>query len=271
MTFKKLISSMTAYGSTEEDICMQFIGISDSYINEKVVIAPWWEPSIFKELGQAISFLSKSAFSAIKAWNIQSTQGKFTYIKTGIGAPVLADIILSLGVTACKEIIFIGSAGALEQNINIGDIVIPEYSICGDGVSRYLKSGTLHENDPFGEKAYPDSRLTEKLKYISNNIGLSSNIKIHQGRNFSVDTIFAQFAFLDEIIALDCNVIEMETASAFKAAEITGIPITAIFSVSDNTIQKKSLVSGRTIEEINYSKYVRNTIFPKIIKNVFFS
>lgn len=58
----------------------------------------------------------------------------------------------------------------LDQKINIGDIVIPDYSICGDGVSRYLKGGTLHENDPYGMKAYPDKNLTEKLNIISKEI-----------------------------------------------------------------------------------------------------
>lgn len=75
-----------------------------------------------------------------KVWNIHNGNIKITYIKTGIGAPVLMDSLLSLGVTACKRIIFIGSVGSLDENISIGDIVIPEYSVCGDGASRYILS-----------------------------------------------------------------------------------------------------------------------------------
>ena len=70
-----------------------------------------------------------------------------TYIKTGIGAPVLMDALLTLGVTACQRIIFIGSVGSLDDNIGIGDIVIPEYSVCGDGASRYISHDSLGDGD----------------------------------------------------------------------------------------------------------------------------
>ncbi|WCM71504.1 hypothetical protein LZD60_11720 [Clostridium perfringens] len=32
-----------------------------------------------------------------------------------------------------------GSVGALDEKINIGDIIVPTLSVCGDGVCRYLK------------------------------------------------------------------------------------------------------------------------------------
>jgi hypothetical protein len=62
----------------------------------------------------------------------------------------------------------------------------------------------------------------------------------------------------------------METAAAFRAAEIAGLSLTALFSVSDNIIQNKSLVSGRTEEEKNYRKITRRIIFPKVIGSYFF-
>ena len=269
MTYQRLIDSMAAYGSTEEDICNLFIGVNNTDIQEKVIIAPWWEPELFN-FGVSVEFFSDSESSAIKVWNVNTSQGSFTYIKTGIGAPVLTDIVLALGVTKCQELLFIGSVGSLDPDIHIGDIVIPEYSICGDGTSRYLNGGTLAENDPFGERSYPDAYYTQKLFQISKAICSQNDVRLHKGRNFSVDTIFAQFAYIDEIMELGCNVIEMETASAFKAAGISNIAITALFSVSDNTIQKKSLVSGRTEADMNYRREVRKNIFPLIFNKLFF-
>ena len=67
---------------------------------------------------------------------------------------------------------------------------------------------------------------------------------------------------------MGCNVIEEETAAAFRAA-MMGIPMAALFSVSDNTVAKKSLVSGRTKEEMEYRRYVRRELFPKIIFEFF--
>ena len=68
---------------------------------------------------------------------------------------------------------------------------------------------------------------------------------------------------------MGCNVIEMETAAAFKAAAFAGIPMAALFSVSDNTVANKSLVSGRTSEEMQYRKKVRRELFPRIIIDLF--
>ncbi|MBN1646949.1 MAG: hypothetical protein JW874_02850 [Spirochaetales bacterium] len=88
-------------------------------------------------------------------------------------------------------------------------------------------------------------------------------MKLQIAGNFSIDTVFAQFAFLDEIQALGCNVIEMETAAAFRAAEIAGISLAALFSVSDNILNKKSLVSGRTPAEREYRRMVKKLCFQR--------
>lgn len=270
MDYKRLINGMKRFGSDETDICIHGLGILPSQVQENVVIAPWWEPMTLPGLGKA-EYLSESDYSAVRIWNIVSDNLKITYIKTGMGAPVLMDALLSLGITPCKRILFIGSVGALSSEIGIGDIVIPEFSICGDGASRYIISDSLLDNDVFGKKAFPDSDLTKSVQNSTKKICLQNNVKWHMGKTFSIDTIFAQYAHIDEILEMGCNVIEMETAAAFCAAQIANIPIAAIFSVSDNTISNKSLVSGRTEEEMNYRKYVRREIFPQIILDILHS
>jgi len=80
-----------------------------------------------------------------------------------------------------------------------------------------------------------------------------------------VDTIIAQFAHIDEIIGMGCNCIEMETSALFKSAEICSINAATVFSVSDNTILKKSLLSGMTEKEIDYEKNARRNTLTKIV------
>lgn len=267
MKYVDFINSMKRFGSTERDICIHGIGVEPELIRENVVIAPWWEPPSLPTLGKA-EYLSESEFASTKVWNVQNGDIKITYIKTGIGAPVLMDSLLSLGVTSCKKIIFIGSVGSLDMNISIGDIVLPEYSICGDGASRYILSDKL-EQDVFGSKSYPDTMFFEKAKITTKEICSVNNVNWHIGRTFSLDTVFAQYAHIDSIIGLGCNVIEMETAAAFSAAKLMGIPMVAIFSVSDNTVANKSLVSGRTQSEMDYRHFVRREMFPQIILSMF--
>ena len=181
---------------------------------------------------------------------------------------MLLEGLIPLGVTNCKRIIFIGSVGSLDPNIGIGDIVIPEYAICGDGASRYIASDDL-SRDVFGEKVYPDPRMLDTAITETARICNENNVKWHRGRNFSIDTIAARFAHIDTIISMGCNVIEMETAAAFRAAKLMNIPLMALFSVSDNTMTNKSLVSGRTPEETEYRVFTRRELFPQIITSVF--
>ena len=267
MSYNELVRAIEHYGSTQEDICKMVLGLNRENINESVIVAPWWEPTVFAEISDNAVFLGQSA--NVRAWTIQSANQAITYIKTGIGAPLMTDVVLALGLTQCKRLLFVGSVGALDVDISIGDIVIPEFSICGDGASRYLKAGRLANADTFGEKSFPEQGLFARLKQSVEETCSRMAVKYHMGRTFSIDTIFAQFVHIEEIIEMGCNVIEMETAAAFRAAEIAKIPMAALFSVSDNTLTGKSLVSGRSKKEMNYRKEVRRTVFPRIMEKVF--
>ena len=266
MDYNKLLSGLKRFGSTEQDICVQGLRVLPEQIKENVVIAPWWNPGTLPDLGEAE--LLSPPNQSISVWNIKNHNDEMTFIKTGIGAPVFLDALLTLGVTNCKKIVFVGSVGSLDAGIGIGDIVIPEYSVCGDGASRYISSDDLTQ-DVFGEKVYPDKHLFDKTVRQTSRICEENSVKWHRSRNFSVDTITAQFSHIDTIMDMGCNVIEMETAAAFRAAKLINIPLVALFSVSDNTITNKSLISGRTIEDMEYRQFTRRELFPRIILSIF--
>ena len=263
MKYDTIINGLKRFGSSERDLCVYGIGVPPEQVHENVILAPTWDPSVLPGLGKA-EYLSESGDSMVKVWNLIADSAEITYIRTGIGAPMIMDALLSLGVTRCRRVMFIGAVGSLDEQIGIGDIVIPEYSVCGDGASRYIARDDL-KNDCWMEKTYPDPELLSSLKTITENVCRKNNVKWHPARNFSIDTIVAQFAHIDRILQMQCNVIEMETAAAFRAAKMANIQIAAIFSVSDNTMAKKSLVSGRTDQEIAYRQFVRQKLFPQII------
>ena len=205
----------------------------------------------------------KLSKSSEKVYNFYKDDLCFSYIELkSIGAPGIMDFILSLGVTKCKNLVFLGSAGSLDENIRIGDIVVPEYSICGDGASRYLNRNL---EDEFLKKKYPSKDFTNKLIDILK----KENIKYHNVPNFSVDTVFAQFYHIDKIIELGSKTIEMETANLFKCNELLNINVTALFCISDNAVLNKSLYSGRTEEENEYRHKIRDEVIPKIIVELF--
>jgi purine-nucleoside phosphorylase len=264
MDYNDLILGMKRFGACDEDVCINSLGIASNMIQEDVIITPGWEPKRVHNLGKEELLVSSAPLYGSKVWNIKNGEIEMTFIKTGCGAPALMDTLLPLGMSKCKRIIFISSVGALDTKIGIGDIVIPEYSICGDGASRYIASDKL-DIDVFGEKAYPDTSLLKLLKIETESICNENNVKWHIGKAFCTDTIFAQFPHIDSIIKTGCNLIDMETAAAFRAAKLMKKPLVAIFCVSDNMFANKSLISGRTQDEKAYRKFVRGEILPNII------
>ena len=254
MKYNDLLNSHLKYGTTEYDIIKNK---NYEQILENVVIAPWWGYNIFDNMNFKVEQVGEKVF------NLYREDISFSFIELkGIGAPYIIDFILSLGVTKCRNIIFLGSVGSLDNDIKIGDLVIPEYSICGDGASRYLNKNL---EDELFKKEYPSIDYTNKLIKIIEN----KNLKYHYVPNYSVDTIFVQFYHIDKILELGAKVIEMETAVLFKCNEILKKNITALFCVSDNTILNKSLYSGRTDEENNHRRKVRNEIIPEIVIEMF--
>ena len=264
MDYSRLINAMKKYGATEHDICKHSLGVLPEQINENVIIAPAWEPDIFSAFDK-VEALTYRRF--INVWNVVCDDKIISYIRTGIGSQMILEGILPLGLTKCKKIVFIGSAGALNTDIGIGDLVIPEFSICGDGASRYISSDDI-SRDVFGEKEYPNLQLFDLAIDKASDICTKHNVNFHIGRNFSIDTIAAQFSHIDTIIGMGCNVIEMETAVAFRMARLMNIPMIALFSISDNVSIEKSLVAGRTQKEMEYREYTRRELFPKIILSV---
>ena len=254
MEYKDLLNSHLKYGTTEQDI---IINREYEKILENVIIAPWWEHTMFDNMNFEVEKINS------KIYNFYSKNLSFSFIELKrIGAPAIMDNILSLGVTKCKNIVFLGSAGSLDKSITIGDIVVPEYSICGDGASRYLNDNL---EDEFLKKQYPTKSLTSKLL----NILKEENIKYHYVPNFSIDTVFAQFFHIEKIIELGAKTIEMETANLFKCNSLLKINVTALFCISDNTVVNKSLYSGRTEKEEIYRHKIRNDVIPNIIIKLF--
>jgi len=266
MIYEHILNANRRFGTEPVDIVHSGFHCEPEMIQSNVIVAPLWRPELF---GNYFDDMNQDLDGIFKIWTLSKADLKITYIVTGMGASSVIDIVLALGCTPCKKIIFIGSVGALDTHIGIGDIVIPEYSICGDGACRYLTNKKLTENDSFGKKNYPNKELFDRIVLKTKEITGKNGVNYHIGKIFSVDTIIAQFAHLDEIINMGCNCIEMETSVLFKAAEICDISAGAVFSVSDNTLLRKSLLSGMTKEEKDREKNVRRNVLIKIVMESF--
>ena len=136
MKFDELLNHHLLFGTQEEDIIKRR---GYEKILKNVVVAPWWSHNIFEKFG-TIQRVGDNIF------NVLGNNFQFSFIEIhNIGAPSILETILPLGITQCEKIIFIGSVGSLDENIKIGDLVIPSCSISGVGSTRFL-SKTLEDD-----------------------------------------------------------------------------------------------------------------------------
>jgi purine-nucleoside phosphorylase len=254
---------LSKYGISESDIVINTIGCSPEAINENVIIAPFWEPDIYKDYVDSIVEIVKD-----KVFEITYQDKKITYIRSGIGAPQTGETILALGCTKCKQIIFTGSVGGLSEDQEIGHFIVPKYSISGDGYSKYL-NGSLWNHEEF-KAAYPNKELSSKIMEAATNELYETEIKLSAESIFSTDAIIAQFMYIDQIKEkFGCKGIEMETTAVFTASTILGIRTAALLQISDVCVNKKSLYSGRTEKDQERRKMIRKTKVPKIVLGSF--
>ena len=135
MTYKKLAQAMRQYSRTD-DLCKSGLGVEGSRIRENVILTPGWTPERVSGLGEAKLVSASGPLYGITVWEINVDGQGITYIKTGCGAPPVMDALLSLGETGCKRVLFLSSIGGLAPEMEVGDLVLPEYSVSGDGASR---------------------------------------------------------------------------------------------------------------------------------------
>ena len=111
MNYEELLNSHLEYGTTKDDIVKM---TEYEEILENVVIAPWWEHTLFEEIG------FKSTQVSTKVYNLTNGEVSFSFIEIKeIGAPLMMEYVLPLGLTKCKNLVFVGAVGALDENIKI--------------------------------------------------------------------------------------------------------------------------------------------------------
>jgi purine-nucleoside phosphorylase len=247
------------YNISPADVVRMAFKCAPEAIHADVILAPIWKVEIFSQWAESITVITPDVLYDL------AYQGKtISFLRSGVGAPLTGDAVLALGCTSCQRILFAGSVGGLRAGMHIGDLMLPEFSYAGDGFCRYLQP-VFPPQDCFLEHNAPDDALSAALYQATLPLAQEAGVAVHTGPVFSIDTILAQFSILDEIISLGCIGIEMETAAAFKAARLVGIPAAALFSVSDVPVKNQSLFSGRPAAEKDYRKVIRSTIFAKAL------
>jgi len=248
------------YGITARDVVLGTLQCEPDLIQPRVIVMPGWQPELFADAADAITEIVPG-----KVYELQYQAQRFSLIRSGIGAPQTGAVMLALGGTACQTAVFIGSVGGLKSGVQIGDLILADQAISGDGFSRYLDA-KLVPDDCFLQTAEPDRGVTDALGRNMRAACHDKSTPVHHGVVFSTDSLVAQFARLPYIAdELHCLGIEMETAAVFRAARLVGIRVGALLQVSDLPLANKSIYAGRTELELKTRRTIRREVLSRIV------
>lgn len=253
-----VIEKFKQYSNTD-DILKLVYGIASSEHFDCAFVAPSWAIEKVFNLSD-INFEVICSNKDITTHKIMHNGKKYLYVQLKIGAPNMIDFCLSCSDLNCDKFVFIGSVGALVPEIKLGDIIIPEYAISGDGASLYLYD-KLDANNMF-TRAYANQQLNHEIE----NICKMQNINIVKAVPISVDSVMCEYQHLDEFKNMGANVIEMESATFFNSMNLIGKSAAAVLIVSDNSSVGQHLIGSDTDMRDKYHN--ARKLFKNILLNI---
>ena len=145
----------------------------------------------------------------------------------GFGAPTAVMTLEELIAFGVKNFVNIGTAGGLQQSMNVGDIVICDRAIRDEGTS--------HHYLPDEKYAHPCTELTHRLCTAFE----SKGIQYSRGTSWTTDAPYREtIEELREYCADGVATVEMEASALFAVGAYRGVGVSSIVVVSDILSEK---------------------------------
>ncbi len=171
--------------------------------------------SVYKEGKTESRFLFNSNLSVAE-------DGSGFVAGPSIGAPMAVMTMEKLIALGAFRIILFGWCGAIAETLRVGDIVLPDLALSGEGTSRYYSKE---------QKITPSEPLNQKLEYLFEKQGVGYK----SGCVWSTDAIYREDRRLLEELRSEKNVsaVDMEFSALCSVALFRGIQFSAVLMVSD--------------------------------------
>ena len=235
-------------------------GIDPGIVYDALVVAPTWKPNkIIKDPSFHVTVLAEHSY--ISSYLVERAGLKIAWIQTASGASRMIDSLAITAELTYKKLIFVGAVGSLSPKYDIGELCTPQYSVEGVMANGYLCE-RLSDYVPFG-KVYPDSAFAGRVTEMARECG----IEVKKAPVFCTDSISLEYMHLDEIRATGAELIEMETSTVFRMAELLEVPAVALMVVSDNSATGMPMIGKSEEQEAQYNRG-RKGIIPELIYRI---
>jgi 5'-methylthioadenosine phosphorylase len=156
-------------------------------------------------------------------------EGKMITLAThGIGGPSSAIVFEELYMLGAREIVRLGSTGALTRELGTGDFIVPTGAAYDSGsLGVHVRNGTL--------PAVPSIDLTNRIVRSCE----AEGVKYMTGPVFSTDAFYGEdAAFAERWAGRGVIGVEMECATLFALGLLRGFKAASLLIVSDSLVRK---------------------------------
>lgn len=161
-----------------------------------------------------------------KVVNAEYNGSHFSLCSTGIGAPSAGIAVEELQRVGAETLIRVGTCGALQADIEIGDMIIATAAAKDEGTSKRYESPTI--------PAVATPTVLEALEAAAED----RDELTHTGAIVTDDAFYAETpAYVDDWQAAGLLAVEMEAAIIFTLARRHGVNAGAICTVDGNLIK----------------------------------
>jgi len=150
---------------------------------------------------------------------------RLSVIATGMGSPATAIYMEALARTRTKVVFRVGSAGGLQRNVKLDDLVIPYTAIRNEG--------TTLSYAPLAYPAVADIDLVEIARKTCKELGYTH----HVGTIITTDAIFQEnMNFVYKWNRLGVLAADMETSTLYVVGARKELKVLSVLSISDNPL-----------------------------------
>ena len=148
-----------------------------------------------------------------------------TIQSTGMGGPSAAIVLEELCDLGLQRAIRVGTCGALDGELRLGDLIVATAAIAADGASRALGAG---------DRVAADAELVEALQAAAAGDGAADGARVRTGLIATHDLFYDRDQGRSGTWrAAGALGVEMEAATLLRVGELRGIAVGCLLAVTD--------------------------------------
>ncbi len=240
------------------DLAFYEFGLPKEKHYDVLVVAPGWKPTEIIAR-KDIRVVCTMEHSYLSGYELTYHGLSIAWIQCSSGAASTIDEMAACAELNFDKLVFVGAVGALTADIGLGDLCTPEWCIAGNLANGYLDED-LTNYVPF-QKVYPnDWDFVNRVMELADELGYS----MKKEPVFCTDSIFCEYSHLDFIKSFGSKLIEMETSSFYRMAELMEKPAVALLAVSDNSATDDPLLARTPEQKLQYNR-CQKEIIPELL------